>query len=239
MAEREKGGPWVTAVATIFYPLSYLARRDFRHGDRIPRQGGALLAFNHISHADPAFDAVFVHRNGRIPRFLAKAGVMASPVFGRLARGAGSIAVHRGTSAAGDALREAHQALREDKVVVIYPEGTITKDPLGWPKNSFTGVAKLALAGDVPVIPVARWGSSELFDFYHRRFRPLPRKTITYLVGEPIDLTPYRARKQTAAVEREVTELIMAEVTRLLAEIRDEQPQAHQAETPDSKVADA
>lgn len=236
MAERENGGAWVAAVATIFYPVSYLARQVYQHADRIPRTGGVLLAFNHISHADPAFDAVFVHRQGRVPRFLAKASVMASPVFGRMARGAGSIAVHRGTSAAGDALREAHQALREGKLVVIYPEGTITKDPHGWPKNSFTGVAKLALQTDMPVIPVARWGSNELFDFYHRRFRPLPRKKITYRVGEPLDLSSYRARPRTTALEREVTEVIMREVTALLGEIRGEQPPAQQ---PDAKAADA
>lgn len=235
MAEREKGGPWVAAVAGIFYPVSYLARRDFRHVDRIPRSGPALLAMNHISYADPAFDAVFVHRNGRVPRFLAKASVMSSPVFGRLARGAGSIAVHRGTSAAADALREAHQALREDKMVVIYPEGTLTKDPDGWPKRSYTGVAKLALANDVPVIPVARWGTRELLDPYHRRFRPLPRKTVTYLVGEPIDLSAYRGRKQTVELEREVTELIMAAVTRLLVEIRDEEPPVVE---PEAQAAD-
>lgn len=235
MAEREKGGPWVAATAVFFYPVSWLARREFRHVERLPRTGGAVLAMNHISHADPAFDAVFVHRHGRVPRFLAKASVMSAPFFGMLARGAGSIAVHRGTSAAGDALREAHQALREGKLIVIYPEGTITKDPLGWPKNAYPGVAKLALANDVPVIPVARWGSSELFDFYHRKFRPLPRKKVAYLIGEPIDLSAYKGRKQTAALEREVTEVIMAEVTKLLAELRGEQPPVAE---PDVQAAD-
>lgn len=235
MAEREKGGFWVGAVAVLFYPVSYLAKRHYEGAEGVPRQGGALLVFNHISHADPAFDAVFVHRQGRVPRFLAKASVFEAPVFGRMARGAGSIPVHRGTTAAGDALREAHQALRDGKVVLIYPEGTITKDPHGWPKNSFTGVAKLALENDVPVIPVARWGSNQLFDFYHRKFRPLPRKTISYRVGEPIDLASYRAMQPTAAVQREVTEVIMQEVTALLAKVRGEDPPAEQ---PRAKAAD-
>lgn len=235
MAEREKGGVWVGAVAVLFYPVSYLARWRYEGAERIPRKGGALLVLNHVSHADPLFDAVFVHRQGRVPRFLGKASVFDTPIFGRMARGAGSIPVHRGTSAAGDALREAHQALRDGKVVLIYPEGTITKDPQGWPKNSFTGVAKLALEGDVPVIPVARWGSNQLFDFYHRRFRPLPRKTVSFRVGEPVDLAAYRAMPPTAAVQREVTELLMQEVTGLLAEVRGEDPPAQQ---PRAKAAD-
>lgn len=230
MADREKGGFWVGAVAVLFYPMTWLARQRYQGGDRIPRTGGGLLVFNHVSHADPAMDAVFVHRHGRVPRFLAKASVMYSPVFGRMARGAGSIAVHRGTTSAGDALREAHQALQDGKLIVIYPEGTITKDPLGWPKNSYTGVARLALSNDVPVIPAARWGSQHLFDFYHKRFRPLPRKTISYSVGEPIDLSAYREVEQTPAVLREVTELIMHEVTQLLAELRGEQPPAKEPE---------
>lgn len=236
MAEREKGGFWVGTVAALFYPMTWLARQRYQGGERIPREGGALLVFNHVSHADPAMDAVFVHRHGRVPRFLAKASVMQSPIFGRMATGAGSIPVYRGTSSAGEALREAHQALRDGKLVVIYPEGTITKDPQGWPKNSYTGVARLALVNDVPVIPVARWGSQHLFDFYHKKFRPLPRKTITYQVGEPIDLSAYREAGPTPAVLREVTEVIMHEVTGLLAGIRGEQ---RPAKEPEARVDDA
>lgn len=226
MAGRERGGFWVGLAAVTFYPLSWLARQVYRSAERIPSTGGVLLVLNHVSHLDPVTDAVFVHRQKRVPRFMAKHSLLTVPVLGRVLVGSGGIPVYRGQSNAGDALRDAHQALRDGKVVVIYPEGTITRDPDGWLKNSYTGVARLALQNDVPVIPVARWGTNFILDGYQRKFRPFPRKTVTYNVGEPIDLSAYRAVPQSPTVLREVTDLIMAEVTELLADIRGERPPA-------------
>ncbi|WP_158890224.1 lysophospholipid acyltransferase family protein [Amycolatopsis anabasis] len=226
MAGREKGGFWVGVAAVLFYPLTWIGRRDYRHAERIPRAGGALLVLNHVSHLDPAVDAVFVHRNKRVPHFLAKVSVNEAPIFGKIASGAGTIPVYRGSAAAGDSLRAAHQALRDGKIVVIYPEGTITKDPKGWPKRSYTGAARLALENDVPVIPIARWGSNFILDGYAKKFRPFPRKSVVHLVGEPIDLTDLKKKQQSSAVLRETTELLMDRVTELLAEIRGEQPPA-------------
>ncbi|GAB3564147.1 lysophospholipid acyltransferase family protein [Amycolatopsis endophytica] len=233
MAGREKGGFWVGAAAVLFYPVSWIGKRVYTHGERIPREGPAILVMNHVSHMDPAVDAVFVHRQKRVPRFLAKESLARTPVFGKILIGAGSIPVYRGSAQAGDSLRAAHQALTEGKLVVIYPEGTITKDPQGWPKKSHTGVARLALDNDVPVIPVARWGTHQILDFYHKKLRLFPRKTVTHAVGEPVDLSAYRDKPQTGAVLREVTELLMERVTGLLADVRGEQPPARKPEAAD------
>jgi 1-acyl-sn-glycerol-3-phosphate acyltransferase len=235
LAGREKGGFWVGAAAALFYPVTYVGRRAYRGGGRIPREGGALLVMNHVSHLDPAVDAVFVHRQKRVPRFLGKDSLATTPVFGKMFLGAGSIPVYRGSSSAGDSLRAAHQALRDGKVVVIYPEGTITKDPDGWPKRSYTGVARLALGTDVPVIPIARWGTNEILDFYRKKLRIFPRKTITHSVGEPVDLSAYRGKDPSAAVLREVTELLMDNVTELLADIRGEEPPVKKPEPADGE----
>jgi 1-acyl-sn-glycerol-3-phosphate acyltransferase len=170
-------------------------------------------------------DAVFVHRLKRVPRFFLKESLRHVPVLGKIVDGSGQIPVSRGSSAAGDSLKAAHEALDEGKIIVIYPEGTITKDPAGWPKEAFTGVARLALQNDVPVIPIARWGTNEIFNGYTKKFTPLPRKTVTHLVGDPIDLSAYAgANPRSASTLREVTALMMDEVTRLLAEIRHEEP---------------
>ncbi len=226
MTERERGGFWVGFTAAIFYPLSWFASYRYRRADRVPRSGGALLVLNHVSHFDPVVDAVFVHRQRRVPRFMAKASLFAIPVLKQILIGSGGIPVYRGASNAGDALREAHRTLREGKIVVIYPEGTITRDPEGWMKHSYTGVARLALENDVPVIPIARWGTNLVLDGYRKKFRPFPRKTVEYSVGEPIDLDKYRALPQSASLRREVTDLITGEVTTLLAELRGAQPPA-------------
>lgn len=227
MARREKDGVWVKIAAAIFYPITLMARRVTRGADRIPRQGGAILVLNHISHLDPVVDAVFVHRNKRVPRFLAKDSLFRIPVAGKILSGAGSIPVYRGTSNAADSLRAADEALRAGRIVVIYPEGTITKDPATWPMRPLPGVARLALANDVPVLPIARWGTNHILNGYTKTFRPFPRKTITTYVGAPIDLDEYRGEQPPANTTlMRVTDLIMTEVKALLAEIRAEQAPA-------------
>jgi 1-acyl-sn-glycerol-3-phosphate acyltransferase len=231
LARREKGGFWIAVAAAVLYPVTWLARRSYRGTEWIPGEGGALLVFNHVSHMDPAVDAVFVHRTGRVPRFMAKASVATAPIFGRIFLGSGGIPVSRGSASAGDSLRAAHQALRDGKVVVIYPEGTVTKEPGHWPKRAFTGAARLALDNDVPVIPIARWGTRDILDFYQKKLRILPRKTVTHLVGEPVDLSAYRGKEPTAALLREVTDLLMDRVTELLVEIRGEEPPARKPTT--------
>ncbi|MBY8847816.1 lysophospholipid acyltransferase family protein [Saccharothrix longispora] len=221
---REKGGFWVGFAAAVFYPsTAVMARRRTEGGERLPRKGGALVVMNHVSHLDPVYDAVFTHEQGRVPHFLAKHGLWNVPVLGSVLKGARQIPVYRGTSDARQSLRAAHAALEQGLVVIIYPEGTITRDPDGWPMGSRTGVARLALEHDVPVLPVARWGTRDVYDHYRRKFRPLPRKTVVTKVGEPVDLSAHRARPQNLALLREVTDLLMGEVKGLLAEIREEQ----------------
>jgi 1-acyl-sn-glycerol-3-phosphate acyltransferase len=233
VARREKGGIWVGLAAALFYPLTAIGRRVYVGAEKIPRHGGAVLVMNHISHLDPVVDAVFVHRQKRVPRFFGKESLTRTPVFGKIFVGAGQIPVSRNSAAAGDSLKAAHDALEQGKLIVIYPEGTITQDPAGWPKKSFTGAARLALQHDVPVIPVARWGTSQIFNGYTKQFRPLPRKTVTHLVGDPLDLSAYRGgNARSASTLREVTKVMMDEVTRLLAEIRHEEPPVAKPEDP-------
>ncbi len=221
------GKLWLGLAIVVFYPLhALLARTRFVGLDKIPAEGPALLVLNHVSHLDPVYDAVTVHRAGRLPRFLAKSTLWNVPVLRNVLLGVDQIPVYRGTTDARRSLQDAHDALGEDKVILIYPDGTITKDPDGWPMTPKVGVARLALDHDVPVIPVARWGTREIYDHYNKRFRPLPRKRVTYRFGEPLDLSAYRGRSDSSHALREVTDLAMTRVRELLGEIRDEQPPA-------------
>jgi 1-acyl-sn-glycerol-3-phosphate acyltransferase len=225
LVAREKGGFWIWFAATFFYPLcSILARRENRGTEQVPRQGGVLLVMNHISHIDPLYDAVLVHKLRRIPHFLAKESLFRPFLVGTVMRGTGQIPVYRGTSDAKDSLRDANAALAAEQVVIIYPEGTITKQPEGWPMFARTGVARLALANDVPVVPVARWGTRDILDGYHKKFRPFPRHDVITVFGEPVDLSAYRSQSPTSQTLREVTDLLMAEVTKLVAQVRGETP---------------
>jgi 1-acyl-sn-glycerol-3-phosphate acyltransferase len=219
----EKSGFWVWMTAVIFYPLAWLGKMSTTGAEHMRRSGGVLLVMNHVSHIDPPVDAVFVHRNGRVPRFLAKESLFSTPVFKYLIRGAGSIPVARRSAGAANSLSAANDALRAGRLVVIYPEGTITKDPTGWPMRSRTGAARLALENDVPVLTVARWGTNYILDGYAKKFRPFPRKRIHIDVSEPVDLSAYRGRPVTNELLREVTDLLMGRIKAQLAQIREEQ----------------
>jgi 1-acyl-sn-glycerol-3-phosphate acyltransferase len=214
---------WVTAV--FFYPIAAIGKTKMTGAENIHRDGGILLVMNHISHLDPPVDAVFVHRNGRVPRFLAKESLFRTPVFKHLISRAGSIPVYRASASAGDSLVAAKEALSEGKLVVIYPEGTITRDPQGWPMRARTGVARLAmhcLDHDIPVVTAARWGTREIFNGYTKKFRPFPRKKVFFDVSEPADLSAFRGRGLDNDLLREVTDFLMGRVRHQLAGVREE-----------------
>lgn len=220
---REKGGFWVGLCAVVFYPLTWLLCRWRVSGlDKVPATGPVLMVANHVSYLDPVFSAVFVHRGGRVPRFLAKASLWNVPLVRSVMTGSGQIPVYRDSADAQRSLSAAFQALRDGKLVLIYPEGTITRDPAGWPMHSRTGVARLALSAEVPVVPMVHWGTREVYDHYNKKFRPLPRKEVVVRCGDQIDLSAYRGRPIDTAVLREVTDYLMSKVRDLLAEVRGE-----------------
>lgn len=222
MKRTERGGFWVGLVATILYPATWLLAKRTVRGAPIPPSGPALLVMNHPSHLDPPLDAVFVHKQGRIPRFFAKHSLWRVPILRNAFLATGQIPVFRGTSEAGHSLRAGDDALAAGRVVVIYPEGTLTHDDNGWPVVGRTGAARLALAHDVPVIPVARWGTKAILDAPRRRFRPFPRKPVDFLIGEPLDLSAFRGQPVDRALLQEVTDLILLRLQDLLAELRGE-----------------
>ncbi len=222
----EKSGFWVWVTAMVFYPIAWLGKTRSTGAEHVRREGGVLLVMNHISHLDPPVDAVFVHRNGRVPRFLAKDSLFRMPIFKHMISGAGSIPVYRERANAGDSLVAAREALRNGKLVVIYPEGTITKDPEGWPMRSRTGVARLAmecLEHDIPVLTAARWGTRDILNAYTKKFRPFPRKKVTIDVSAPVDLSEFKGRELDNELLREVTEFLMTRVRAQLAGLRGEE----------------
>jgi 1-acyl-sn-glycerol-3-phosphate acyltransferase len=164
--------------------------------------------------------------NGRVPHFRAKESVFRGP-GGPLLRGAGQIPVARFTADAHEALHAAEADLAAGNVVVIYPEGSVTRDPHWWPMESRTGVARLALITDAVVLPVAQWGAQRAHDYHRKKFSLRLRTPADYLVGEPVDLSAQRARLRageplTGQLLKETTNLIMTRVRDQLAELRGE-----------------
>ena len=220
---RERGGFWIGFAAVFFYPIGWLsARPRFEGLEHIPAEGGVVVAANHISHIDPIYSGLAVHLAGRVPRFLAKDSLWKVPVLGTVLRATEQIPVFRGTADAKASLRDGIAALVQGKVLIVYPEGTISRDPEHWPMHPRTGVARLALSSGAPVVPMVHWGTHVVLDGYHKRYRPLPRTTVIVRCGAPVDLSAYRNRPVDAALLREVTDLVMSRVRDLLADVRAE-----------------
>ena len=72
------------------------------------------------------------------------------------------------------------------------------------------------------MIPVARWGTQEILNGYTKKFRPFPRKTITIVVGEPVDLARFQGKEVSSPLLREMTTEIMVRIRDLVAEARGE-----------------
>jgi 1-acyl-sn-glycerol-3-phosphate acyltransferase len=83
-----------------------------------------------------------------------------------------------------------------------------------------TGVARLALHADVPVVPVVHWGTHRIYDHYAKRFRPLPRTDVIVRAGPPVDLSDFQRRPVNQSLLREATDRVMGRVRTLLAEVR-------------------
>ncbi|HEY7720031.1 MAG TPA: lysophospholipid acyltransferase family protein [Pedococcus sp.] len=206
--------------------LLLLTRRDWRGTENFPASGGFVVTPNHISHVDPLAFAHFMYDSGQPPFFLGKESVFRVPVVGAILRGAQQIPVYRNTGRAVDAYRAAVEAVEEGKCVGVYPEATLTRDPDLWPMVGKTGAARIALATQCPVIPVAQWGPQEMLPPYSKRPRLVPRPTMHMLAGPPVDLSDLYDRPQNAEVLREATTRIMAAVTVLLEELRGEKAPA-------------
>ena len=219
----EKMGPgWRFVWLVLYYPVSGLFKVRYRNIERISQHGPMIIVTNHVSHVDPFLVAKFVLDAGRVPRILAKESIFAVPVVGWAMRTMGHIPVKRGTADARQSLSAAVTALEQGKIIVLHPEGTVTRDPAGWPMIGKTGAARLAtLVPDVPVVPLAQWGVQRQVDLYRKKVRLVPRPKHVISVGEPIDLSAFADREPTVHVLREVTEVIMRRLRHDVAELRE------------------
>jgi 1-acyl-sn-glycerol-3-phosphate acyltransferase len=214
---------WRLAWFVLYAPVGVITKLRYQHLERIPRTGPAVVIVNHVSHIDPMLVARFVLDAARTPRFLAKKSIFEVPVVGRAMYGMGHIPVSRSTAEAGESLAAAVEALRRGRVILIHPEGTVTRDPRWWPMSARTGAARLALlVPDVPVIPVGQWGVQDAVDLYHKKVRLFPRKVHHIMAGEPVDLSRFAGAPPTAETLRAMTDEMMGEVRGLVAGLRGE-----------------
>ena len=218
---RQKRGWALAFCATVLRPLLLvLTKREWLGAENLPREGGCVVVVNHVSELDAFTFAHFIYDTGRLPRFLGKAEVFKIPIGGRILTSAEQIPVHRKTEHAAEAFSAAVAAVERGECIVIFPEGTISRDPDLWPMVGKTGAARVALVTGCPVIPCAQWGPQEILAPYARTPHLFPRKVMRIRTGGPVDLDDLRAEPFTIAELVLGTERIMAAITGLLEQIR-------------------
>jgi 1-acyl-sn-glycerol-3-phosphate acyltransferase len=220
--------PAVRRATTVTFPslIRSIMKRDWHGHEHIPRSGGVIVAANHLSYADWAAMALFIHQAGRYPAFLIKSSAFNVKVIGPFLHAAGQFPVNRGAADAALILHDAERGLAKGECLIFYPEGTATRDPDLWPMVPKTGAARLALATGAPVIPVAQWGTQDILPYGTKSLHVMPRHTVKMVAGPPVDLSGYEGEPMHRDVLRAASATIMADITGLLARLRGETPPA-------------
>jgi 1-acyl-sn-glycerol-3-phosphate acyltransferase len=188
-----------------------------------------ILAINHIGVFDPIAVCAACHVVGLAPRMMAAGGLFRAPVVGSVLRAAGLIRVDRRSPTVAEVLGAAAQALADGSVIAAYPEGRIGLDPSMWPERGKTGLARLAMDCDVPVLPVSQWGAHEVMAWHGwpmmivRLLRSaVMRPVVRVHFGAPVELTGMAT--STPGDAQRATDLIIDALGVGLAPLRRHEP---------------
>lgn len=211
---------WATPTANAIRVFIRALTRIESTGDQQLGHGPVILAPFHASKIDPLVIAMAVWRRGVLPHFLAKSSIFKGFV-GRALVTMGQIPVLRASTKAGDSLIHAKNALAAGQAVVIYPQGTLTKDPELWPQVAKTGVARLAVETGIPVIPVGHWGLEDVMPVHSSRIRPRPFDTVRVRFGDPIvPPAPNAHGTASAQLARRFSDRVTAGIAAEVAHLR-------------------
>lgn len=220
------GAPYRIAEAIMWPTMTAFTKLRWSGQENLGKHGqGAVVAVNHISSFDPLPVMLFMHEGGRPPRLLAKDSLWKVPVLRSLMTSTGQIPVSREADPS-KALSAAIQNLASGEAIVVYPEGTITRDPAVWPMKGRTGALRLALEAGVPLVPVAQWGAQSVMPPYGKGFKLFPRKLIQVRAGEPLDIDDLRGRPLDRPLLEEGTNRLMDSITSILEELRGQEAPA-------------
>jgi 1-acyl-sn-glycerol-3-phosphate acyltransferase len=171
--------------------------------EHVPRTGGALLAFNHVSYIDFVLGGLAAQPSKRLVRFMAKREVFDHSVGGPVMRSMHHISVDRGDG--GASMEEALRYLQAGEVVGIFPEATISRS--FEVKELKSGATRIAAEAGVPLVPVILWGTQRLMTKDHPR--DFSRgKTIGIRVGEPMHPTGADPAAETLELHQRLSTLL-------------------------------
>lgn len=174
--------------------------------DNIPLTGPCVMASNHLSLWDVLMVGIYLPRH---PFFMAKRELYRIPVISYLIRLAGAFPVYRGERDVW-ALRHAERILAAGQMLYIFPEGTRSgrKGQLGRGK---VGAVMFALQHQVPLVPVAIWGTQ------HMRLGPRSMNKISIRAAPPLDVATIAGPPpHDRAVLRGLTATLMEQISAML-----------------------
>ena len=202
---------WI--VKGILKPLLRLIYRIRAEGrENVPKEGPAIIAANHLSFLDSFFIPLVVKR--RRVTYLAKADYFKSWKTAWFFKMVGQIPTEReGGEKSKQALDVALEVLKDGNLLGIYPEGT--RSPDGYLHRGRTGVARLALAAGVPVIPCGLVRTERVMPKDAKLPRLTGRLQVRVRFGQPLDFSRYAGRETDRMVLRSVTDEIMYEIMQL------------------------
>jgi len=196
----------------VYPPVIVVAKTGFRllgqefsmtGTEHVPRSGGVLLAFNHISYVDFVYGGLAAHPSQRLVRFMSKRELFDHRWTGPLMRSLHHIEVDRGAGVAS--FEKAVEFLRAGEAVGIFPEATISRAMEL--KELKTGAVRIAAAAGVPLVPVILWGTQRLMTKDHPR--DFSRGTpISIRVGAPLHPTGADPVAETAELRTVMAELL-------------------------------
>jgi len=227
VSERSKPGIfWI--FATIAAPVvGIMVRYHFHDREKMPKDGAIVIAPNHFTNIDPIIVGVGMWHLGRNPRFMAKASILRIPVLGWLLRQSGQIPVERGGSTkSAQSLKAAKELVSRGRAIIVYPEGSLTRDPDMWPMRGKSGAVRLALEQGIPIIPVAHWGTQAVMARYSKKINVFPRHDVHIKVGDAVDLNEFMNRPRDASTLAAATTKVMDAITALLEDLRNEKAPA-------------
>ncbi|WP_232819115.1 1-acyl-sn-glycerol-3-phosphate acyltransferase [Homoserinimonas sp. OAct 916] len=223
MSEKSRPSFFWPIAAIVLPIMNVIARYTIIDGQKLPKTGSYVLTPNHYSEIDPLVIGLVSWRLGRAPRFMTKASLFEVPVLGWLLSKTGQIPVVRaGSGRHNQPVQAAIRLVDRGQCVVVYPEGSLTRDPDMWPMRGKTGAARLALQHDIPVIPIAHWGTQQIMARYSKKISFFPRKHVTIKIGDPVDLSDFKGRSMDSATMNEATTRIMDAITAQLVDLRGE-----------------
>ena len=177
--------------------------------ENIPASGPAILAANHVSALDGVVLGAAVWRyRRRVCRFLTAAEFFRKPVFGTALRAFRMIPLRRGERDTR-ALDDAIAALRSGAVAGIFPEGLVNPEPNGPLQRGRSGIARIALAADVDVVPVGISGTQERWPRAGLRYSRPWRPVVAFAFGPPIRL---EGDPSSPDESRAATEVVMTRI---------------------------